>query len=592
MPRISHTLLIGCLLAGCRGADEPAPASAPPPMGPLELDAVDQLVRASVSLRGLRPSEVELDAVRSDPHALESLVDRWLDEPAFLETVKDLHAERFLLRTDTTYQLPVMGVLTDIGYDQADLYRSTTEAPLELVAQVVGDDEPYGAILTADYTLADQVVADVYGLPYDRALGGWQRTHWVDGRPQSGLLSDSQMWRRHVSNAANFHRGRANFVSSTFLCEDIGGRDVFVGGGVDISDELEVAHAVSTEPGCVACHAVLDPLAAFFWGYKEQLQRGAILAAYEQGCEWDWSLGDPPRGAYRVEHWCYPLKFYDVSEAEGWEAWGLRPPAYFGEPAHDVRDLGWMIRDDPRFATCTARTVFAWMAQMPREEVPDAVVAELRDVFVASDQSFKELVRAAVLHEAFRTVDPGDEAVPSVGLLTLRPEAWGRTVEALTGFVWWANQDEAGCGAEPNTCWGPMDLARSDLFGFRSMFGGVDGTTVTHPIHTPTATKVMALRKLAEEAAGFVVMNDLAAPPEARRLLTEVEATDRDEARVRAQLVALHRRILTLDVEADSAPIDATLALWQGVVDRGGDPAEGWRVVIAALLQDPRMVLY
>ncbi len=591
--RPPHILAATVLLVACKG-EEGAPDAVvvPVPVARMELDGVDHLVRASLSLRGLRPTEAELDAVRADPAALEGLVDGWLEEPAFAETVKDLHAERFLLRTDTTYQLPVMGLLTDRGYDQADLFRSTTEAPLELVAQVVSDEEPYGTILTADYTLADQVVADVYGLPYDRTAGGWQRTHWIDGRPQSGLLSDSQMWRRHVSNAANFHRGRANFVSSTFLCEDIGGRDVFVGGGVDISDELEVAHAVSNEPGCVACHSVLDPLAAFFWGYKEQLQRGAILAAYDQGCEWDWSLGDPPRGSYRVEHWCYPLKFYDVDEAEGWETWGLRPPAYFGDQAGDVRDLGWMIRDDPRFATCTARTVFAWMAQMPRDEVPESVVAELRDVFVQSDQSFKELARAAVLHEAFRTVDPGGEAVPSVGLLSLRPEAWGRTVEALTGFVWLANEDEASCFGEPNTCWGPMDLARSDLFGFRSMFGGVDGTTVTHPIHTPTATKAMALQKLSEEAAGYVVMNDLSVPAGQRLLLTEVEAGDTDEATVRAQLVALHRRILTLDLAADSDEVDGAYALWQAVVDRSGDPAEGWRVLIAALLQDPRMVLY
>ena len=400
------------------------------------------------------------------------------------------------------------------------------------------------------------------------------------------------MWRRHVSNAANFHRGRANFVSSTFLCEDIGARDVFVGGGVDISDELEVAAAVSTDPGCVACHNVLDPMAAFFWGYKEQLKRGAILAAYEQECEWDWSLGDPPRGSYRVEHWCYPLKFYDVDEAEGYDTWGLRPPGFFGTPGHDVRDLGWMVRDDPRFAECTARTVFGYMSQMSRDEVPDEVVDDLRDVFVASGQSFKELAKAAVLHEAFRTVDPGSTDAPSVGLLSLRPEAWSRSVEALTGFVWLANEDEAGCAGEPNVCWGPVDLANSDLFGFRSMFGGVDGTTVTHPIHTPTATKMMALQQMSQEAAGFVVEADFAIDSASRRLLTEVEANTRDEGAVRGQLASLQRRLLTVDVDAGSPEIDALFGLWSAVVARGDDPAEAWRVVIAALLQDPRMVLY
>ena len=583
-------------LSAC-GGDDDVPAVQPPSptevegVAALELEPVDQLVRASLSLRGIRPSTAELDAVAADPAVLQGLVDGWVQEDAFAEVVKDLHAEQFLLRNDTTFQLPVTGVLGIRGYNQAHVYTSTTEAPLELVAEVVTADRPYGEILTVDYTLADAVVADVYGLPYDPVAGGWQRTHWVDGRPQSGLLSDSQMWRRHVSNAANFHRGRANFVSKTFLCEDIGGRDVFVGGGVDISDELEVAHAVSNDPGCVACHSVLDPLAAFWWGYKEQLQRGAILEAYDQDCEWDWSQGDPPRGAYRVEHWCYPLKFYDVEEAEGWETWGLKGPGFFGQPAGDVRDLGWMIREDPRFATCTARTVFGYLAQVPLDEVPESVVTDLRDVFVDSDQSFRELAKAAVMHPAFRTVDPGDEAVPSVGLLSLRPEAWTRTVEDLTGFQWLANEDQADCGADPNTCWGPVDLASSDLFGFRSMFGGIDATTVTHPIHTPTATKLMALQRMSEEAAGFVVMTDFGQPASGRKLLTLVEPSTTDEAAVREQLVALHRRVLTLDVAADGPEVDATYALWASARQRA-DAAEGWRVVISALLQDPRMVLY
>ena len=206
-----------------------------------ELSEVEHLVRVSLTLRGVRPSPTEVEAVLADPAAIDTLVDEWLASEAFGETVKDLHAELFLLRTDTTYQLPVLGPLTAAGYSQAEVHHSTVEAPLELVREVVVDDRPYGEILTADYTVANAVVADIYGLPYDRELGGWQHTHWTDGRPQSGVLSDSEMWRRHVSNAANFHRGRANFVSRTFLCEDIGGRDVFVEGGVDISDELAVA---------------------------------------------------------------------------------------------------------------------------------------------------------------------------------------------------------------------------------------------------------------------------------------------------------------------------------------------------------------
>ena len=602
-------LTILAVLVACKGDDaqqqknpnpNPDPTQTTPEPTPtvvtpgsvMELSGGEHLVRASLTLRGIRPSPDEVQLVADDPSQLEVLVDEWLESEHFGETVKDLHAELFLLRTDTTFQLPVLGTLADEGYTQSQVHYSTVEAPLELVKEVVTENRPYGEILTVDYTLADQVVADVYGLPYDRELGGWQKTYWVDGRPQSGLLSDSEMWRRHVSNAANFHRGRANFVSKTFLCEDIGGRDVFVEGGVDISDELAVAHAVSTDPGCVGCHNVLDPLAAFWWGYKEQLKRGAISAAYNANCEWNWANGDPPRGNYRVEHWCYPLKFYDVSEQEGWDEWGLKPPAYFGQPARDVVDLGWMMRDDPRFSTCTVRNVWSWMTQTPRDEAPLEVVAELRDAFVDSDQSFKELARSIVLHDAFRNVGatPASDGTmePSTGLLSLRPEMWSRTIEDLTGFVWLANEDGGTCATPSNICWGAIDIANSDLFGFRSMFGGIDGITVTHPIHSPTPTKMMALAYMAQEAAGFVVMEDFGKPVAERRLLTEVEPTTTDESQVRGQLATLHLRILSQPVDPDAAELDPLFDLWSGA----SDPEEGWRVVLTAMLQDPALVLY
>ena len=162
-------------------------------------------------------SLAELDAVEADPGALPGLVDGWLDSDEFGSMIEDLHAELYELRADTNYQLPVMGILVDHGYNQADLHDSTVQGPVKLVREVVLEDRPYTEILTADYTVADDVIAAIYGLPYDVAGPEWQHTRWVDGRPQSGLLSDSEMWRRHVSNAANFHRGRANFVSRTTM---------------------------------------------------------------------------------------------------------------------------------------------------------------------------------------------------------------------------------------------------------------------------------------------------------------------------------------------------------------------------------------
>ena len=591
--RSAFDILMVALLAGA-----PALSGCGSRTGTVPLDPVPRLNRVSMAVRGVRPSLSEIEAVQSDPSVLPTLVDQWLTTDAFGETIGDLHAELFLIRADTNYQLPVVGVLQDRGYNQLDVHRSTVEAPLELVREIVLEDRPYTEILTTDYTVANEVVAAIYGLPFDPDGPTWQHTEWTDGRPQSGLLSDSEMWRRHVSNAANFHRGRANFVSNTFLCEDIGGRDVFVDGGVDIADPLAVADAVQTNDGCVACHAVLDPMAAFFWGYKEQIQRGAVLQAYESGCEWDWSQGDPPfeppRENYRIEHWCYPIKFYDVAEETNWDYWGLQPPAYFGHPAGDVRDLGDLIVEDPRFAACTVRNVASYLTQRERDELPLEWVRSLQGTLEQSDFSLRTLVREIVLSDTFAAARATREDVFVPGLQTIRPEQLSRALYELTGFRWSANADAGDCATASmaNNCWGSIDLLNNDIFGVRSMMGGIDGYFVTHATHTPTPTQQLAFRVVAQEAAGFVVRDDFERPAAERRLLGLVEPGDRSEGLVRDQIARLYLRILAEPVGPRSRTVDWAYELWRDATRGADDPREGWRVVIAALLRDPAMVLY
>ena len=581
------------LLLSCGKKDEPPR----PDKGPQVeyLSEAEHLVRISMAVRGIRPTVEELDAVTTDPALMDAVVDAWLTSDEFGETLRDLHAELFLLRRDTTDQLPVKGILDDRGYDQDDVYLSTTEAPLRMVEHIVQSGRPYTEIVTADYAYADRVVADVYGLPFDPAGSEWQETRWVDGRPHAGLLSDSEIWRRHTSNAQNFHRGRANFISNTFLCENIGARDVIVEGGVALNDPFEVAHAVNNQASCVGCHQVLDPLAGLFWGYKEQLRRGAILEAYQLGCDWDWDNGEPPRGSYRIDHWCYPLRFYVVTDEDLWDFYELREPGYFGQPASDVTDLGEYMAADPRFAQCTARNFAGYLGQIDRMDVPLDVASDMQRILEQSGFDARELVKQIVLSEPWRirrVLDDPDDEVFYVGLQTIRPEQYARTLYDLTGFRWMANQDPADCANSGNNCWNSVDLLDSDLYGFRSMQGGIDAYTVVHPTHTPTPTKVLTMQMAAAEAAGWVVEMDLQSAPSARRLLTRVDGPDTAEPAIREQLSWLHKRILGEMVAADSPEVDLTYDLWLSEHQRSGDVAEAWKLTVTALLQDPRMTFY
>jgi hypothetical protein len=534
-------------------------------------------------LRGLRPTVDELAGV-DDVRAVADRVDAWVESPEFGLVIRDMHAEWWLVRNDLESPLPSRGPLT--GTLKQRVLSSTQEAPLRFVEAVVADDLPYTALFDADWTLADPVVAAIYGLEYDPAGPEWQRTEWSDGRPRAGILSDSEIWRRHVSNGNNNHRARADFVARAFLCADFSSRDIPLEAGLDMSDEAAIAQAVREVPSCVACHQALDPLAAFFWGYKEQLRTGAVSKAYDQDCRYDWTReGEPARGSYLPDHFCYPALFYEVEQEDGWVERDLRPPGFYGESAGDVRDLGQMLVRDPRFHQCTARRFAAWMTQSELDEVPDPWVRSLADGFVASGFDTKELVRSIALSEAFAGVRAESDTFVA-GVQLVRPEQYARTVEALTGFRWEISPDPIPCAG----CWGTVDLGRQALHGFRSMLGGTDGFQVTRPSHTVTPSRLLAVRRFAAEAAGYAVDRDFATARLADRLLITVSAETVDEAAIRGELAGLYARVIGLPASSDD--VDAYWSLWSGTLDRRGDTDSAWKLTLAALLQDPALLTY
>lgn len=554
-----------------------------------------------MALRGIRPSIEELEQVESDPAALESIVDSYLDDEAFAATIRDMHAEIYLLRRDTYNILPAMGALQ--GYNLQDIYQAQIDEPEKLIEYIVMNDRPYTEIVTADYMLTDDVNAKMYGVPYDFDSGEeWQISAWPDERPRAGLLSSAEIFRRWESDGSNFHRGRANLVAAKMLCEDFDTRDIVVEGGIDIADEFAVAEAAMTEPSCIACHQTLDPLAAYFWGYMQLVHRNAVRDAIIGGCsDWDYSSGiDPLYGPNHVpEYFCYPIKQYSAFMEDEWEFWGLRPPSYFGVEARDLRDVGLLIADDPRFSQCAARQFYGYFAQVAPEEVPYEIAIELQEVLETSGFNAKALAKAAVMHDSFAAyasvVDEQTAADPVVSMKTTRPEQYARMVEDLTGYRWWSlAENPTGCANSSNgtECWGDVDLSISDLFGFRSMQGGIDAINITRPTHTITPTKLITIDILAHDAAKFAIDADWATTPENRRLMPLVEATTSDEPQVREQLAWLHLRILGEFVPVDHEDVTLSYQLWSEVHSARGDTTSAWTVTIAALLQDPRVLFF
>lgn len=537
------------LLLACR--QDPAP----PPAVPAA--TVDHTVRASLAVRGVRPTVAELEAVARQPAALEALVRGWLDDPAFAESVRDQHAFHLGLRTANIGKVPPLGPVS--GYDLGDLAHSLDEAPLYLIADIVTSGRPYAEVLTTADTMADPITAAVHGLAYDPSGPEWQRTPWTDGRPAAGILSDTAFNQRYMSSNTNFHRSRAAAGLATFLCQDL-----LAASTPTLFDPVGAEDAVREDPQCLACHQALDPAASAFWGLHPYILSSWVLESYRGGC--------PDDG------FCYPLPFWDGAEKDDWQTHDLKEPAWGGEPVDGLAGLARAWTEDPAFDRCTARRFHAWHTGRHVDDVPDEVVAELTEVLRAHDGDVRELVVASVLH---------DDLVEAPRRL-LRPEELARTVERLTGYRWEGDPDAVG-GACVVGCYGMVDLARSDAHGFRTLLGGVDGWDVLEPADAPNPTHALATDWLAVEAAAHVVATDPTLPEP--KLFVHVDPTgSAGPDKVRDQLAHLHAAILGELLPPDAAEVQRTEQLFRAVEAEEG-PAGAWQAVVAAMLRDHRVVL-
>ncbi|MEO0321317.1 MAG: hypothetical protein AAF447_00030 [Myxococcota bacterium] len=558
-----HALLALLALVACGDAAEPvepAPSELRDELGPAAL-----LTRASMALRGTRPTLDELDAIEADPGRYVELVENYLYDPRFLDTMRDLHGDVLGMNLDgfsAIFGFRPFGPLADVP--QLELNRSLTDSPLELIADIIDRDLSYGEIVTADYVFADETVATVWGLPYDEARGGWQAVRPADGRDVAGILSDSAIFNRHDSTFFNRNRGRANMVSRALLCFDFLDRSVEIDTDVDLGDDAAVENAIAEQESCQNCHQSLDPLAAFFAPYGG--------------------------GAPAIATFSYPTPF-PLFDPENAAPRRTADPAYFGRPASTIAELGQEIAADPRFALCASRHFASYLLRVPQSDVPRPLVEQLYTVFTEADLNARALARAVVLAPAFRLAgSDAEEDAWSEGLHLARPRQLARAVEDLTGYRMLLDVD--ALLQDPGTTFGVIDLMDDSVLGYEVLAGGTDGFTVTTPARSATATSSLVRETLARRAAFHVVRADFEAPGERRRLFPDADLRTTDEAMVRAVLAQLQRRLYGVRLAPDDPALDAAQALFAGLRAESGDPERAWGLTLAALLEDPRFATY
>ncbi len=543
------------------------------PLVPMAAD--DLLVRASMDVRGKRPSVAELDAVDADANAYAGIVNQYLNSPDFIERVKDVYDDALLIRRE------------DFSDESRDETSALYGEALELIAYIVGSDRPFTEIGTADYTIANDLFQrDMERMPFpmEPVVGAaFQPTHYLDGRPHAGVLSTSAFYEVWDTNDTNKNRRRANRWSILFHCYNFLDTPVDVTRDVDNADGDAVLNAVTTRPDCKACHDRLDPLASFLF----PLDRADGLEDGDGTPSMEFFSGDPER----------------------WRTANRRPPSVYGVAGMDIRDLGRLLTTHPKFAECQTKRAFRMLFQRdPKTSTELNTAADIASRWPTEDNyNFRSLVRRWMLSDAYRGM-PQDNNPDWVRRVS--PERMETLVADLTGFVWMRepddDQDDLNPESDPPRL-APVPLLTTEERGFKVILGGINGVTVSGRSASLNASVINVQRKVAALAADHVLVSDLALPDAQRVLLagvTGVEDPEDDEAVLRGHIVRLMRRLYGRRVAPDSPQVNVWYQLYrslhtddtQGGTTGGtvpGDSGESaWRGMLTAMIRSPKIVLY
>lgn len=495
------------------------------------LSDAEWLRRVSFDLRGVPPTESELDELISNPTIATNLRDAMMQSVQFEDRLVHLFAERWHTRVD---EFDI--VAFDYGLDGSEEYafeRAVGEEPLRLLARIIADDRPWTDAVLADWTMATPLLGEIWPVAYPEGAEGWQVATYTDGRPAAGVLATNGLWWRYTTTDSNMNRGRAAAISRLLLCEDYLVRPVAFS-EADTS-ATTTADAAQDDPYCLACHSSLDPIAASLFGF------------------WWMSLYS------RIEETSY----HPEREAL-WEQYLGVEPGWYGQPISGLSQLGPSIANDSRFYSCAVESMAESLWRRPINAEDAGELERLRQAFLRADTTMRPLIAALTETAPYHATDDR----------MMTHDQLSSSLEALTGFRWTHN------GA---------DMLDDDGMGHRLLLGGVDGIANRAPQRRPGLTWALVVKRAAEAAASHAVRTELLESG-TRHLFTVVTMdTGADDEAFDQEVRRMHRRLYSED--ATDEWVDRIRALWVGIAEVNG-AAEAWRTVTSAALRDPAFLTY
>lgn len=252
------------------------------------------------------------------------------------------------------------------------------------VRDVLLGETSFHELLTANYSYLDARLAAHYDVEGDFS----DEPTWVDltGTQRGGLLRQASVLTATAVPTRTSPVRRGVYVLTNLLCSPPPPPPPAVQGDLDAEDngvpsdlpQSDRTRLHTTDPECVACHQVMDPI-------------GFALEAFDAV------------GALRTQENGAPLDLSGTLIRQGEEV-------DFDGPG----ELAALLAEDERLLDCAVRKLYAFaLGRLPSSTGEDDCRLErLRDTLVASGGDFSELITSMTLTDAFRARRALEEESP------------------------------------------------------------------------------------------------------------------------------------------------------------------------------------
>jgi hypothetical protein len=487
-----------------------------------QLNEVETLRKATLSLVGRLPTELEVEQVRDlGIDSLDPVLDEIFAEEAFYERLTEIYNDAFL--TDRYYnntdavallnpeKYPSYWFVGQADEEQAgrDTNKGLARESINLVNYVVRNDKPYTEILTAPYVMLTPFTAKSYGVeanfknpsdPYEVIPGK------LPGVPHAGVLTSTVFLSRFPTTATNRNRHRARMIYKLFLATDV----LKLGERPIDPTSIKTVNPTLNNPNCAVCHAIVDPVAGTFQNFQAETGNDYVPLDTTEQMTWFTDMRLPGYGDIQM-----PDDM--VNKSEQWLASQIIADDRFAQSAVHIVWKG-LLGQDPLTEPFDA-TQADYPEALEAFQVQDRVIQSIATKFRDNGYNLKHVFREVIKTDYFRAKNVRGELddlrkreLADLGTAQyLTPELLERKIEAVTGYPWAPAPDQT-----------PYLLNMNE---YRIFYGGIDSNSITERITEPNGIMANISLRMANEMACLATARDFAADPSDRLLFPYVEPT-------------------------------------------------------------------